>query len=109
MSSEEWPRDFDELELTKHAIDKMKQQTIGTREVRLSIEEGEIHPEEGNGPEEARYRLEVPGVDLLTVVNREGMVIKSTFWDEDQGKGIFQNRTELLQVLKQKYAAFLST
>jgi hypothetical protein len=85
MSPEGFPRDPDKLELTRHGMNRMRDRNVGVREIRKCISEGDISPEEGDGPHEARYRLEMPGVDLLLVVDKTRMKIETVFWDDEQG------------------------
>lgn len=103
-------RDPDKLEATIHAVQKMKERNIGGVELRKSIEEGivtETNPvrniedtklkeemeqaiaegatREDTVPSLKKYRLEIPGVDLLTIVDPVRMKIVTTFWDDAQG------------------------
>lgn len=85
MSDKGFPRDPEKLELTAHAMEQVRDRNIGVVEIRNCISKGIINPDEGDGPDEARYRLEIPGVDLLLVISRKDMVIETAYWDDEQG------------------------
>lgn len=85
MSDQGFPRDPDKLELTQHSMNRMRDRNVGVREIRKCISEGIILPEEGNEPHQARYRLEMPGIDLILVISKRDMKIVSVFWDDEQG------------------------
>ena len=76
-------RDPDKLEGTSHLVNQMRKRNIGAHEVRKAIREGTV--EEGAKPTDVRYRLEIPGVDLLVVVDSRNNKITSAFFDDDQG------------------------
>jgi hypothetical protein len=85
MSQTDWPRDPSELYRTRHAKDKMKERNIGMHELKKCIREGNINVEAGNARHEAVYRLEIPGVDLLAVIDKNKGSVETVYWDNQQG------------------------
>lgn len=76
-------RDVDELERSDHLGNKMKDRNIGWYEVKQAIENGSV--EQANEQHQVRYRLDMPGVDLLVVVDVDRKRIVTTFYDDTQG------------------------
>jgi len=77
-------RDFSRLTFSNHTVkNKVRERNIGFREIRLAVEDGSTSP--GNTDRTLKYRLDMPGVDLLVIVDVVGEVIVTCYWDDDQG------------------------
>ena len=77
-------RDFHRLTAADHAVlNRMRERNIGKYEIKKAIEEGSI--EEGSTETTIRYRLDMPGVDLLVAVDIPKEQIVTVFYDDDQG------------------------
>lgn len=83
MVTQDIPRDYDSLDVSKHAGQQSRDRNIGSYEVKEAIEKGEV--EEGAKEQDIVYRNKFPGPDLLVVVDPERMLITTVFWDDDQG------------------------
>lgn len=77
-------RDFHRLTAADHAVlNRMRQRNIGKHEIKMAIETGSI--EEGSTDTTIRYRLDMPGVDLLVAVDIPKEQIVTVFYDNEQG------------------------
>lgn len=76
-------RDPEELSYADHLSRRMRERNIGAHEVRKAIREGSI--EDGSKPSDIRYRLEIPGVDLLVVADTRNDKVTTAFFDDEQG------------------------
>ena len=76
-------RDFSRLTATDHVINRMKERNIGAHEVRKAVEEGEVY--DGETPTTIKYRLEIPGVDLVAAVDIPKEKVVTVYYDDDQG------------------------
>lgn len=77
------PRDPDLIEPTKHMFQMMKERNIGWHQIELAIEDRSVSQAEGEG--NIMYRLDMPGVDLLVVVDTIKMNGVSAYYDDEQG------------------------
>jgi len=82
-------RDPYEMEYAIHLDNRMKGRNITWAQVEMAIEEGVVEDAPGDQNEgNIRYRLEIPGVDLLVGVDTtkgpNGKIV-SVFYDDEQG------------------------
>lgn len=85
MTNRDYPRDPDDVTLTRHAMQQMKDRNIGVHEIKETIRQGKLEPEAGFEEHEVVYRLEFPGVDLLLTLDADQNNIESVFYDDEQG------------------------
>ena len=83
MNTSDPIRDPDKLTPADHLGRRMRERNIGAFQVKKAIREGVT--EEGSKPTDVRYRLEIPGVDLLVVVDSRNDKITTAFYDDEQG------------------------
>jgi len=84
--TEDYTRDIDEIVLSEHAINQLKdRRNMGTHEVKKAISEGDIIPENGDGPHEVEYRLRMPGVDFVMIVDTDINKVETVYYDDEQG------------------------
>jgi len=77
------PRDPEQLDPSKHFGQMLKERNIGTFEVKQAIREGDVSP--ARGEDEFMYRLEIPGVDLIVIVDASTMTYETAYYDDEQG------------------------
>jgi len=77
-------RDFSKLSISRHAVlNRIRQRNIGHHEMKRAIEDGSV--EEGSDETSIKYRLDMPGVDLIVAVNIPDANITTAFYDNEQG------------------------
>jgi len=77
------PRDPDNLEPSKHFGQMIKERNIGAFEVKQAVRDGKVEP--ARGEDEFLYRLEIPGVDLIVIVDADTMTYETAYYDDEQG------------------------
>lgn len=76
-------RNFDSITATSHAINKIKQRNIGAFEIERAINEGSVT--DGETPTTLEYRLDMPTVDLIVVVDIPDKKIVTAYYSDEQG------------------------
>ena len=88
----EYTRDPDSVELTSHALNKVKERQIGAHEIKKAISEGSIDEEypnllldeDPNRQYQIAYELEMP-ISLWVILDTRNDKIVTAFYDDQEG------------------------
>ena len=76
--------DPDDLTLSNHAMNRVKERNITAYQIKQAIRDGE--PDGGaKKPHQIRFRDTYPGADLLVLVDPRKNKIVSVYYDDEQG------------------------
>lgn len=85
MNKDDPIRDPDKLVYADHLGRRARERNFGAHEVNKAIREGVYDPDGGNKPSDVSYRLEIPGVDFIAIVDSRNDKITTGYYDDEQG------------------------
>lgn len=81
----EYSRDPDAYQVTSHIRTQSHERNFNWEDIKRAVKNGEIDEELPKKDHQIAYRLSVPGVDFVLIVDHERMNYVTGYWDDEQG------------------------